>query len=676
MPPRLSATRSRLGDILIYDRGDADAADPKPIALHLDTHRRDFAIAQSWLPTDADADGGVQLTEWTWSNGPGGAGTTIETPASRQQGASDFAVNGWLRRVGVAQPAGKLTELELPVGAAAVVSDNVGFLRGILFEGHLWITTNGRYAVRVTNASGADGLTEKDFGASASTSGIAIFNGAGTARLYIGDPANGIWELDPATGLWTEGEAGTERIWLETTHWMLGDALASGGLVGTAGVPAHRLIATDADGTGFYHVAGDPQVAANWSDLTTVGTGGTQYPIVSTVTTNHEVFFPTGLGVHGVNGLGYSPNLTKWVEQIAWPQNGTEAVYWAGLIWFTTRQGLVAFAPNGDRLDLARTLQFGARSGMSEIYGFIQALAPCEDGLYVGTFNNVTGDSYVGCLLLDESGGFRWSMAEAYLPNVAVTYIQQAADTSGNPHLFIGARTSGGSMKLYVQDLPVSGDPEADYTSGATVFRSATSWSVQLSRFDGERAVRKTARRFRMQADQVGEDFAANQIEFEVSNDGGDFVVQGTARGTSVNYSQWNAQPQANTAQATSMQVRLDVTNDEDVPVIIRSASVLYSSHPELSRVIRAPILIGEGIDNDPRLTLQRLERAQRAGPLVIDDFFGRRIEGTISVDQETVVLEAERNGYSVHATITILVTRQASRFSAGDTFDGGYTFS
>lgn len=670
MPPRLGKTESRLGDILIYDRGVDATTDP--IALHLDTKRKNFAITQKWLPVTPGEDGGITLSEWTWQNGPGGAGTSIETPTSYENGACQHGEFVWLRRMGVAQPAGKLTELDLPTQAAALTGGN--FTRGQVFGANndLWITTAARSIVKVPNGTGLETLTEQDCGTPSGTVGIAIFNGTGSSRLYVGDAANGLWEFDGST--WTEGESGTEGNWLEVPYWTLGSDLATGGAASSAGASGDRLVVVNPTGTGFRHVAGDPQVNANYSALTTVGVGGTVFPIQRTAASNRVVWFGTGLGVRGVNELGHSPNLTKAVELFASQNTGQVIAYWAGMIFFATEQGLIAFRPNGERVDIPEFVQFGSKSGATPIYGRPRALSPSEDGLYVGYFNEETATSYVGVLLLTD-GGLRWSMAEAVIPDEHVTYIQQVSGSDGNPRLFIGTVDTGGGLHLYVQSQPKSGDPETDYQNGGP-FEAAEVWSLTLSRFNGGKAVRKTARRFMLEADQLGTAFPDNSVVFEVANDGGAFVSQGTAQGSNVTLNRWNAQPAANTAQATSMQVRLSVENESDAPVVIRNASVLYSSHPELSRVVMAPVIIGEKFDADPRQTLQRLERAQRAGPLLMDDYFGRRIEGTVSVDNETVVMEAEGNGFTVHADVTILYTRQASRASAGDLLDSGYLVS
>lgn len=653
MPPHLHPNRSGLGEVVLY--ADQDT----PLPLRIDKSKK---ILVRWAPNEP---GDTGIREWTWANGPGGAGTTIETPRSYQDGSSDFGINCWLRRLGVAQPAGKVTEIPLPTGTAAVNSGQIW--HGMVFGTHLWITTNTRYAIRVPYATGTNGITEQDFGVGAFTSGIKIFNGTGSARLYIGDPLNGIWEYDGTS--WTEGASGTERTLLATPHWVLGDALSTGGSAGASGAPAHRLVGSNASGTGFYHVAGDPKVSANWSSLTTVGVGGAQYQIRSLAESNHEVFFGTGLGMHAVNGQGYSPNLTKWVESIAWSQNATSAVLWADLIWFTTRQGLAVFDPTGRRVDLAKTIQFGVRSGVSEIFGYIQALAPSEDGLYVGMYNSVTNDSYVGCLLLDEDGGFRWSMAEAYLPDVAVTYIQQVTDSSGLPHLFIGARESNGRLRLYVQDLPVSGDPETDFKSGSTSFRAAEDWSVQLSRFNGGRSVMKKYDRWSVEADTLGDDYPGNTVEFQVAQDGGAFVVQGTATSSP----RWNSAPAPGSTLAANTQIKLAVHNAPDAPVVVNTVSARYTPRPELTRYTTYPVIIAKEITGqDPAAVLARLRIAPKdEEPITTIDHLGTSIEASVEPTPLTEVheYEAEGKGMVVRVDVTISTSQVSAVFDEA-TFD------
>ena len=90
------------------------------------------------------------------------------------------------------------------------------------------IRVDSRYLVKVPNGTGSSAVTHQDFGAGGTlTTGIAIFNVSGTAKLYVGCYVTPIQELSGST--WTEGEAGTERGWLEVPRWTLGETLANGG---------------------------------------------------------------------------------------------------------------------------------------------------------------------------------------------------------------------------------------------------------------------------------------------------------------------------------------------------------------------------------------------------------------------------------------------------------------
>ncbi len=668
--PRLQRGRSRLGDILIYDRGP----DGDPIALQLDTDKKPFEISQRWLPQEPGEAGLISVQEWTWSNGPSGAGTTVESSESYASGACEVGDFVWLRRLGVAQPAGKLRKLLIP-SLTASFHTGQRFVKGQVFgdNNDLYISTSGRTVVKVGSGLSSAVPTESDFGASSVTSGLAVFSGSGTAYLYAGDDNGGIRET--ADGItWTTGAAGTERHWLETPYWTLGDQLSTGGAVSDSGIGNFRLVGTRADVTGFYHVAGDPKVAANWSSLIKVGTGGLHFPIVSTVASNRVVWFGTGLGILGIDEVGHQPNQTKWVELIAARQNCTATAYWSGLIWFATEQGLSAFRPTGERVDIPRFMQFGARSAVTAIYGRPRALAPSEHGLYVGYYNEFTHVSYIGILLMDDDGRVRWSMAEAVIRQQEVTWLQQTADVNGDPHLFIGTLDLNGFLHLYAQDLPRSGDPEADYQSGESSFNAATNWSVTLSRFNGARPIPKTFRRFMLEADYLGDDFPGNTVDFHVSPDGGAHVLVGTATQSP----RWHGAPATAYVSAVSAQFLLAVTNAPDRPVVIRSAGARYSPHPELTKVVSIPIIIAEGLGMpDPKSVLQRLEIAQRAGPLTIVDFLGRTIEGIVEPGiNETLTIETTINGMVAHATVTISYSRVAARFDVGDLFDTGQLFT
>lgn len=664
--PRLRKTRSQYDLIL-------DTTNARPLYLRFDRKRPGgFQIGVQHLSAVSGGSPGVALEEWHWQNGPGGAGTTIETPQSNGEGACDHGEFVWLRRLGVAQSSGALTEVSL---AALGTGTTPGLLwRGQVFDGDLYITTNTRYLLKVTGATGASGVTEVDFGSGSHTTGIAVFKyeGASDAALYVGDTSGGIQVYDGSS--WTEGAAGTERGFLDVPYWTLGDQLATGGASSDAGGSGYRLVGTNPAGTGIYHVSGDPKVAANWSALTPVGTGGSFFPIRSSIATNHEVYYGTGLGVFGIDGLGYSPNFTKWVELNADTNfNGVWATYWAGLIWFTTTQGLAAFEPNGERGDIAKTFRFGAASGMSEQYGYMQVMAPSEDGLWCGMYNPITSISYIGMLILNADGSYRWSMAEAVIRGEAVTFLQQATDVSGNPRLFIGTiEPDTRLMHLYVQSLPRSGDPEADAITGGP-FVASENWSVTLSRFNGGRPVSKILRRFDLEADYLGSSYPGNAVEFQIAADGGTPAVQGTASTSP----RWTGAPTSGYVQATNVQPKLVVRNASSHPVVIHTATVRYTPRPERTKVKTYPVIIGEGASGqDPRTVLTRLERMLRSGPLSTTDELGRTGDRIIEDVQEKYVEEADGKGYTVHADVLVSTTSEPARFDAGDTFDSGETFS
>lgn len=655
--PRLQRTRSRLGDVVLY----ADTTSPVP--LHLDTKRKDFEIRSRWVPNEP-----TEVTEWFWENGPAGAGYSHETPSSHAGGGSEYGRFVWLRRKGVAQPAGKLTEVTLPAAIAAETGGR--FYAGMEFGASqdFYITTQTRYILKVASGTGA--VTEtRDVGSGGVTTGIAIFGGTGTDCLYVGDPLHGIQELNGST--WSAGAAGTERGFLAVPYWLLGDAMATGGLAGTAGAGAHRLVGTNFGASGIYHVAGDPKVAANWSALTKVGTGGTATPIVSLVQSNRVVWAGRADGVHAIDGLGYTPNLTPWMKQALNPFNCFQIAYWNNLIWVAHERGLMAFEPSGQRIDVPTFIQFGqAGSTASPIFGRPRALAVCPEGLYVGYYNGT--DSFIGLLKFDPDDGYRWSMAEAVVEDEEVTWLQQTSP--GNvPRLWIGTKETSGLLHLYYQQLPVSGDPETDFLhGGAAGFTPATDWDVTLSRWNGGRAVPKAFRRWMLEADQLGDSYPDNTVDFQVAANGGAFTSQGTA----TTAPRWTATPGTSFVRASSVQIRLVAHNATNAPIIIRGASARYSPRPERTKFITYPVIFGESSRHaeDPAVMLTKTEQAQDDGPIEILDHFGRTIDGMVEEVDHVAIEGSVGQGYTIHADVTISLARNPARWDV-DSWDSGAVF-
>ena len=644
-----------------------DTSNSLPIGLMLDRERKNFKIDVTYIPTIAGGASGIQMQSWIWKPGKAGAGYSVETPGSAVGGGSDFGEFVWLRRPGVAQSAGKLTEMTLPAVIAATTT-------GSIFAGLEWtgeditllsnqtmiFSTGTRYMIGVDQGVGtplnsAD-LTA-DFGAAAKTRGIAMFDGVGETRIYVGCTTDGLGIFDGF--VWTRGGAGTIFGDLTTVYWTIGSLLATGGAAGTAGTPDFRMIGIDQLGIGFQHVAGDPATGANWSSLTPVGNRGA--PIHRIASNNHTAWFGKGSGPHAVNELGYSPNLAKGLELLYSPNNCTAFTFWSGLLFFATEQGLMMFAPDGQRRDVLTLVQFGLpQSHDGPIYGRPRTVAPCERGVYVGYYNGT--DSYIGLLILDEETP-RWSMAECVIRSQEVTFIQQASP-DGDPRLWIGTKDATGHIHLYWQSLPKSGDPEVDSQNSGPM-RFPETWNLTLSRWTGQTPVPNTYRDFQVEADHLGD---ANTLEVYLAQDGGEFVLEGTATASP----RWSADPTSGSVNAVSAQLKLIARQTETSPVLVRSVAVHYTPHPELTRVVTYPVIFGEGVKmhggkpdpDDPGVKLLRLEQCQRTGVLGIEDIFGRTVEGVVEPGlDEDIVEESDGKGFTVHANVTISTTAGAARF-------------
>lgn len=664
--PRLF--RGRADWDLILKSNTAD-----PIYLRFDRERfiqrggaAPFSINAAYMPFEPGEQGSIQLEEWTWGNGPAGAGTSVETPLSNQMGASEFGDFVWLRRIGVAQPAGKLRQITLPSGVASTtgsVLSAASFEEGQVFNGDLFITTRTNYIVRVPSGNPGNTLTERDTGFPGATMGIDIFDGTGSSRLYVGDIGRGIQEWDGTT--WAVGAAGTERGWLKVPYWVLGDQLATGGSAGAAGAGANRLVGTNAANTTLLHVSGDPKVTANWSAETRIGPASNTYRVNRLVGDNRTVWAGTGQGVYGIDGLGYTQNLTHWMTATAAVDNCRAIAFWDGLIWAGHEHGLTAFRPDGSRVDFANFLQFGGMSGAISIAGRPTAISPFPGGLYVAYWDGAFGNW--GTLLKNQDGSYRWSMAEGSILGERVTYLQQVVDTAGTPRLFVGTRVeSTGHIRLYWQSLPKSGDPENDSLNGGP-FEAAELWILQLSEWDAGRPVPKTVRRYAMDAKYMGSAYPANTVTVSVKPDGTDFLIQGTATQSP----RWVSSPTSALLRATTLQVAFNARNTSTSPIVISRFSVRYSPHPELTKVKTYPVIFGEGVTGqDPAIVLARLEAAQHEGPIEIIDELGRTLQGMVEPGLREVITEEEPGqGWTVHADVTISVARVGSYFDV-DSFD------
>lgn len=666
MPGRLRQTREAF-DLIVDGIG---------LMLDRTDKKQPLQIPTRHIPFSASDAAGIQVREWQWSNGAAGAGWARETPASAQQGGCAYGLNVWLRRLGVAQPAGALTERTLPSMTAALTTGYPSYGQVFGATNDLYITTRARTVMIVAGATATGAITDHDFGETAVTVGLAVFNGSGSGCLYVADQTLPIHEWNGTA--WGIGNANTERLFLDTVEWNLGNGAATGGLAGLGGSNIKALVGADQFGTGVFQVTGDPKVAANWSSLTPVGVAGTQFSIAATASSAHNTFYGTGMGVWGVDGLGRSWNFTKWVEEIASLHNCQAMAFWAGQVWFATEHGLFAFTPNGDRVDLGSNLNFGAKQGETPIYGRPRCFAVSEDGLYVGYYNQETSVSYVGILLLDPNGDYRWSMAEAVVTDQQVTFIKQVADVNGDPHLWIGTIDSTNHHHLWVQSLPKSGDPETDAIHGGP-FRAAENWSLFLSRFNAETPNQKIVRRLLAEYKYIGTDYPDNTLSLSTSVNDGSFAVQGTATSASP----WSGIPISGSVRGASVQVKLDVRNATTTPVVVRSVGVDYSVTPKRTKVETYPVIFGDGVElrnknrdtRDPAVVLASIEQRISNGPYTITKHLGRTVEGFVEDFQETAAEEMEDQGWTIHGLLTLSTSRTIAYWDSGAVWDADDTY-
>ena len=639
-------------DLVLDPDGD------RPVGLMLDKDRKQVAVSVRYLPTDGQ---GITVRDWTWQNGAAGAGYSVETPESRAGGGCAYGEFVCLCYEGRAMPAGALTEYTLP----AYISPLQGEIRDSFEWGpnqDLWLTTKTRYMMQLANGTAAP-VGGADFGVGVETESAAIFRFEGDTqdRAYVGTGTTGTVIRVFDGSLWSPGNLGTSRKDLAVVYWQLGEALATGGLTGTAGIGGHRLIGVDEDATGFYAVSGNPADTANWTALTTVGETGDQHPIKSIVASNRVVWFAKATGIYSVDELGHSPNVTSWVKLAYDPDNGDAVAFWDGLIWYAHRWGMTLVPVDGNRQDSVVNINFGyGRSNTTPVYGRVAAMAPSQDGMWVAYYNGT--DSYIGKCRVSGGQG-RWSMAECVIPDQRVTFLRQTSP-GGSPRLIIGTVDDDGLMHLYWQSLSSTGDAESDHLHDGD-FVPAPEWSLTFSEFDDGDPVEKTFRRYSLEARNLG---GGNTVEYQLSADNGDFAVQGVA----TEGARWSGTPLASYVRATAAQVKLVCRNEGAAPIVIKSVGARYSPHPELTAVVTYPVIFGKGVPlngggvdtDDAANKLALLELYQRDDPITYTDHLGRDLEGIVEPGlNETYALNSDGSGWVVRATLTMSITRRLARF-------------
>ena len=654
--PRLRAGRSNYDlivdgvGLMLGNRPTSKSKDRRPISLQV-----------RYSPETVSSD---QLN-WDWTNGAAGAGYGEQTERSYAAGGSSYGEFVWLRKDGKAMGAGKLTEIAVDAsvsGSGARILD--AFEWGANQD--LYLTSGTRYVIKLASGTGST-TTIIDLGAGVGTASTAIFSGSGTPRAYVScGTTSRLFQF--SGGAFTAVTDDVKRSRLATVYWVLGEALATGGAAGAGGSGGYRLIGTDTSGTGFYHVAGDPGVSADWSSLTTVGDAN--FPIQNVVVDENgeTAFFGKPSGLHAVNSLGYAPNLSKWFELAYNPSNCGASVAWGGAVWTIHEQGLVRIPITGERQSIAEFYQFGyGASSDAPIFGRPRWLCPSPEGLYVAYFDGT--HSYIGHLRV--LGGVpHWSMAECVIRNQEVTWMRQTSPASG-PQLMIGTIDTSNRVHLYSQSLPVSGDPEVDLDNGLS-FEPAPEWNLTLSQFGAPGTVPMVIRRISTEIQGLGD---GNTVEIQVATDDGTATTQGTATTSP----RWTGAPITGNVKAVNAQVKLLAHNQNSgAPIQISSVSLRYSPRPEQTRFVTYPCMFGENVTlrngsqdkRDPGTVLSSLEYKQRGGVISFTDPLGRQFDGLVEGGfNELYVEEAVSKGFTVYCDVTISTTRDVARFDI-DAFD------
>lgn len=614
---------------------------------------------------------------YMWKNGGLGAGFSIRTPettSSSQGGAltsNGYSYGEWITSVvpGLLMPSGAFSTFTTP----ALVTTG-GCFDGISYGGHYYLTTAGRYLIKIANENGA--LTAIDLGVGFTCVNLVVFKG----YLWITGQGSGTIRRYDGTTL-TNGGAGTERSRLAVVNWTISPQIATGGAANAGGTNADRLIGTDAAGVTFQHVAdtADPLTDADWSGDIKIGDGAS-YPAQWICANNHTCWFATPGGLMACDETGYSPNLTAWMKLHFNASSGGQAFFWNGVIWFAHESGLVVIPVSGERQDVAEHFaQFGYMvPNQSPIYGRPRALGPTMQGMMVGYYNQQTDISYIMRLILQNDGSIRWSGPEAVLVGEIVTLIRQVSPASGRPYLLICASPSAGSSppKIYAQQLPISGNPYVDFIN-ATGHQFATASTIYPPRDDLESASRKVVERYAIVARNLSPSSAATRsISVYASVDDGAYVLQGTSKKSP----RRTFLAAESTTNGVNWQWKLTMVGTASQPWILESFSAQATIIPDDTLVRTYPVMIaarqgthGGEEGRDPYRIWKRLAGLRRQPRVLRRDIW--RDVATVRIEQAVShggKWDEERQAWVVLASITERIVIETARYRAGYRYSAG----
>lgn len=558
---------------------------------------------------------------------------------------------------GVITPAGEVTTLSLPPESLG------GYVRDA-FEmgGNLYLLMDRRYVFYWPGKTGTTIQVAADYGATATTQYAVIFNGkaylsfGANGSIGIGDFDGTTWRNQVTSG---SGSAVT-RLQMAKVYWTISDQLATGGLAGTAGLGDWFLVSLSADGKSFLICAADPFNSANWS--TSYAVGDSTYAAQRMVWSNRYVAVAKPDGVYTIDELGYTPNITPWVEKVYHPDNGSSVEYWNGAIWYATRLGMAWVPLTGERQDEPVWVQWGdGRSNETPIYGFPRCMAPGHDRLWVGVYNGSTG--YIMAIKMGQDGRPRWHGAFQKQAGKIPTFLREVTTSAGHRWLLTGWH-DGTNPSVTVQSLPQSGQALVDYKQG-TSHRFSTAWSVYYPITSFQSWTKKTGRRASVVAGLLGSgNTLALKTACDAAIDSNDYETQGSASESPRSSMIFTG----DVAEGVDFSFRVDGVNSATVPIALRAVEVRATAHPETDYTYVARVKVAKNqsrkfgvIDDDsnPSVTLGQIKALEALGPIGMIDPLGRyypavKVEaGTTPVLREDAVT---KQWYAeVQVTITIL---------------------
>ena len=595
-----------------------------------------------------------------WQNGPAGAGWTRETPESALNGGCSFVENATLQTPGIVMPTGKVEEIELdPLITSALFDAEI-------YDGDLFVSTAGRYLAHVASATALSAGIGADLGSGFQSQSLQVFDGN---LLISGAGSGSIWSFNGTS--FTQGSSVTRSRFADV-HWALGEQLATGGLAGTAGDGAHRLIGTDASGTGFYHLAAgaNPLVAANWSSLHAFTLP--PYAIQAIAASNHHVWFSTPAGVFDVNGLGYSPNITPWMQDFYNASSGAAVLYHNGYLLYGHRHGLFLIPTTGEVQDKPRCIQFGfGTANGTPIYGRPFAMDSAGSCVYVAYGDS--GGTYVGAVTFTPEG-VSWSMSEWTIAAETPTMLR-VMDLGGRPYLLLGT-SDGSTVHLYRKSLPITGSAYADWKQG-TAHEFTTDSSATLSIMDLNDSSPKEIPQYEITSENLGD---GRSIGVNVSTDGEAFVLQGTATASPREV----ILPDTDDFSGIDFQIRLDMRGTATEPCVLRIVGARVSLQPEPIEINEYTVmmqkgqpLLSTGVDaRDQRAVLRAVLALPRAGTVEMRDQFGESLRVRVrSILNAAVYEESKTKPWTAIATLRAVVIERAVLYDNSEIYDAGTVY-